>query len=225
MRALTGQQQRVLEYVSRYSQERGFPPSLREIGESLGMPYVSAVRGHLAALEKKGYIRKDAEKARSIRVLQSPSLMSRVKRTLHAVMRTDEGIMHQVVYGLVLAATDRHRFSDENIHHIQEALERMTTEHGWHFLERDIQSEYVKIVVKVWPNHSSELVVNRLRQAIREHCGHAEANGKIFSPGYAVTTDINSLAGLCQGFLSYIRGKEKPRNQTKHKRGKTCDFF
>jgi hypothetical protein len=207
MRTLTGQQQRVLEYVSGYLQDRGFPPSLREIGDSLGMPYVSAVRGHLAALEKKGYIRKEAEKARSIRILQSPSLLSRVKRRLHAVMRTDEGVMHQVVYGLVLVAAKPYHFSDESPHRIKEALGRLTTEHGWHFLEQEIQLDHVKVVVKVWPNHSPELVANRLRQAIRESCVPAEANGKFLAPGYAVTTDIDALAALCKNFLQYIGGK------------------
>ena len=53
MKPLTSRQKTVLDYVGQHSQERGYPPTLREIGEATGVSNISAVRGHIAALEKK----------------------------------------------------------------------------------------------------------------------------------------------------------------------------
>ncbi|MHC4570346.1 MAG: LexA family protein, partial [Planctomycetota bacterium] len=92
-----------MEFVVEYLSERGFPPTLREIGDGTGLSNISAVRGHVMALEKKGYIRKDPDKARSIRVLRSPSAFSKLKRQLHEFARTDEGVLHKIVYGVGLA--------------------------------------------------------------------------------------------------------------------------
>ena len=72
MRPTTERQQAILDFVQQHLADHGFPPTLREIGEALGLAHVSAVRGHLAALEKKGYIVKDPDKARSDAASQVP---------------------------------------------------------------------------------------------------------------------------------------------------------
>jgi len=64
MEPLTDQQEKVLATVEDYVARNGFPPTLREIGDALGLANVNAVRGHVSALEKKGYITKEPEKAR-----------------------------------------------------------------------------------------------------------------------------------------------------------------
>ena len=107
MRPLTPKQQAILDFVGEFSRDHGFAPSLREIGEAVGLTNVSAVRGHVAALEKKGYIAKEADKARSIRFLK-PSPFSAFKRKLHEVFRTDHGVIHRVVLALAWP-TFRHR--------------------------------------------------------------------------------------------------------------------
>ena len=66
MKELTEQQKNVLQVVVDCVKSNGFPPTLREIGDALDLPNVTAVRGHLAALEKKGYIRRRLNKHRSI---------------------------------------------------------------------------------------------------------------------------------------------------------------
>ena len=100
MKPLTNRQSSVLEFVAKYSYRRGFPPTLREIGDGTGLSNVSAVRGHIMALEKKGYITKDPDKARSIRIVHSPSALSKLKRQLHEFARTDEGVLHKIIYGV-----------------------------------------------------------------------------------------------------------------------------
>jgi repressor LexA len=66
---LTEQQQRVLDYIREHIGAKGFPPSVREIGEALGLASSSTVHGHLGRLEEKGYIRRDPTKPRALEVV------------------------------------------------------------------------------------------------------------------------------------------------------------
>lgn len=68
-RQLTGRQRQILEFIRAKIQERGYPPSVREIGEALGLRSSSTVHGHLSRLEEKGFIRRDPTKPRAIEVL------------------------------------------------------------------------------------------------------------------------------------------------------------
>jgi SOS-response transcriptional repressor LexA len=80
MKPLTHRQRTVLDFVGEYCRRQGFPPTLREIGEGIGLQNISAVRGHVTALLKKGYITKEDSKARSIRIVHSLSVFSKIKR-------------------------------------------------------------------------------------------------------------------------------------------------
>jgi repressor LexA len=68
-RELTRRQQEILDYIRSEIHRRGFPPSVREIGEAVGLSSSSTVHSHLAALEKKGFIRRDPSKPRALEVL------------------------------------------------------------------------------------------------------------------------------------------------------------
>lgn len=67
--ALTRLQQRVLDAVRSMVQSRGYPPTLRELGDELGLTSVSSVAYHLKALERKGYLRRDPKRPRALEVL------------------------------------------------------------------------------------------------------------------------------------------------------------
>ncbi len=69
MTELSTKQNEILEYIKMHIKRNGYPPSVREIGEAVGLKSTSTVYGHLNRLEKKGYIRKDATKPRAIEVL------------------------------------------------------------------------------------------------------------------------------------------------------------
>jgi repressor LexA len=66
---LTERQRQVLELVAEMVAERGYPPSVREIGEALGLASSSTVHSHLQALQRKGYLKIDPTKPRAIEVL------------------------------------------------------------------------------------------------------------------------------------------------------------
>lgn len=69
-KGLTKRQREILTYLMDSMQERGYPPSVREIGAALGLTSSSTVHSHLAALEKKGFIHRDPSKPRAIEILK-----------------------------------------------------------------------------------------------------------------------------------------------------------
>ena len=69
MEKLTKRQQDILDFIKLKVQEKGYPPSVREIGQAVGLASSSTVHGHLSRLEEKGYIRRDPTKPRAIEIL------------------------------------------------------------------------------------------------------------------------------------------------------------
>ncbi len=66
MSELTPRQRQVLEFIDEEVRSRGYPPSVREIGEAVGLSSSSTVHAHLAALQDKGYLRRDPTKPRAL---------------------------------------------------------------------------------------------------------------------------------------------------------------
>ena len=64
---LTDRQRAVLEFISSSIERRGYPPTLREIGEHMGIRSTNGVNDHLKALEKKGYLEREDLKSRALR--------------------------------------------------------------------------------------------------------------------------------------------------------------
>ncbi|MEJ7473144.1 transcriptional repressor LexA [Staphylococcus saprophyticus] len=69
MRELTKRQNEIFEYIKQTVHAKGYPPSVREIGEAVGLASSSTVHGHLSRLEEKGYIRRDPTKPRAIEIV------------------------------------------------------------------------------------------------------------------------------------------------------------
>ena len=65
---LTPRQREILHVIEKSMQERGYPPSVREIGEAVGLNSPSTVHNHLATLQKMGFLRRDPTKPRAIEV-------------------------------------------------------------------------------------------------------------------------------------------------------------
>jgi repressor LexA len=70
---ISGRQQAILEFIKNEVRDKGYPPSVREIGEAVGLASSSTVHGHLERLEKKGMIRRDPTKPRAIEILDDES--------------------------------------------------------------------------------------------------------------------------------------------------------
>jgi repressor LexA len=77
---LTPRQRQVLEFIDAEVRQRGYPPSVREIGEAVGLSSPSTVHAHLAALQDKGYLRRDPSKPRAIEVALEPTTGAAIER-------------------------------------------------------------------------------------------------------------------------------------------------
>jgi repressor LexA len=95
--ALTARQREVLEIIERHMRERGYPPSVREIGEAVGLTSPSTVHAHLAALQRRGYLRRDPTKPRAIEVRWDPNSDAAIER---------RPVRHVPLVGDVAAGTD-----------------------------------------------------------------------------------------------------------------------
>jgi repressor LexA len=71
MTKISKRQQHILDFIKDEVRKKGYPPSVREIGEAVGLASSSTVHGHLARLESKGLIRRDPTKPRAIEVLDT----------------------------------------------------------------------------------------------------------------------------------------------------------
>lgn len=69
MQGLTKRQEQTLDYIRQSIEERGYPPTLREIGEFMGIRSTNGVNDHLRALERKGYLRREDMKSRALRLV------------------------------------------------------------------------------------------------------------------------------------------------------------
>lgn len=70
---LSGKRREMLDYIARCLRERGYPPSVREIGEAVGLNSSATVHTHLAVLQREGFLERDPTKPRAIKVRYDPS--------------------------------------------------------------------------------------------------------------------------------------------------------
>lgn len=101
---LTGKRREILEFIAEHLRDRGYPPSVREIGEAVGLTSSSTVHSHLATLQRLGYLRRDPTKPRAIEVRYDPSTSVPMER---------RPVQHVPLVGDVAAGTDV--LAEENI--------------------------------------------------------------------------------------------------------------
>lgn len=104
---ITARQQQVLEFIESQMRERGFPPSVREIGSAIGLTSPSTVHSHLNTLQRLGYLRRDPTKPRAIEVRWDPNSGAVMER---------RPVRHVPLVGDVAAGTDV--LAEENVEEI-----------------------------------------------------------------------------------------------------------
>ena len=104
---ITERQQQILECIEAAMRERGYPPSVREIGEAVGLTSPSTVHSHLATLQKLGYLKRDPTKPRAIEVRWDPNSGAVMDR---------RPVRHVPLVGDVAAGTDV--LAEENVEEI-----------------------------------------------------------------------------------------------------------
>jgi repressor LexA len=87
---LTKRQQEIFDFIKRYSDKHGYPPTVRDIGKAVGLASSSTVHAHLANLEKLGALRRDPTKPRAIELFDR--VANSVVETARGVVGRDGGL-------------------------------------------------------------------------------------------------------------------------------------
>ncbi|MEK4511269.1 transcriptional repressor LexA [Paenibacillus sp. FSL K6-2524] len=103
MSKVSSRQQAILEFIRNEVRMKGYPPSVREIGEAVGLASSSTVHGHLDRLEKKGLIRRDPTKPRAIELLGQEN-SDHLGLFAHSVARVP--VIGKVTAGVPITATE-----------------------------------------------------------------------------------------------------------------------
>ncbi|WP_458122172.1 transcriptional repressor LexA [Paenibacillus sp. Z6-24] len=103
MSKISSRQQAILEFIRNEVKLKGYPPSVREIGEAVGLASSSTVHGHLDRLEKKGLIRRDPTKPRAIELLGQEETENNL---LFAQTVSRVPIIGKVTAGVPITATE-----------------------------------------------------------------------------------------------------------------------
>ncbi len=98
---LTSRQREILDLIRRTVARRGYPPSVREIGESLGLRSPSTVHSHLSTLVRAGYLRRDPSKPRAIEVVDD------FERTLERSSARDVPLVGRIAAGSPILADEQ----------------------------------------------------------------------------------------------------------------------
>ncbi len=72
--SLNKREKAILKFIEKQVNAKGYPPSVREIGKAVGLKSTATVHGYLLSLEKKGYIKKESQKGRTLKLLKGGAL-------------------------------------------------------------------------------------------------------------------------------------------------------
>ncbi len=102
---LTKRQQQILDYIRKCIEVKHYPPSVREIGQAIGLSSPSTVHAHLNALEAKGYIRRDGAKSRSMVITGSEQEQKMPASNTSATQFNEHSLVQLPLVGRVAAGT------------------------------------------------------------------------------------------------------------------------
>lgn len=84
-------QQRILDFIKSEIQQKGYPPSVREIANAVGLKSTSTVHGHLQRLEKRGLLHRDAMKPRAMEIVGDPNFVRNSTTAVPVIGRVTAG--------------------------------------------------------------------------------------------------------------------------------------
>ncbi|MCC6214573.1 MAG: transcriptional repressor LexA [Polyangiaceae bacterium] len=99
MQGLTKRQEQTLTFIRQSIEERGYPPTLREIGVFMGIRSTNGVNDHLRALERKGYLRREDMKSRALKLVEAEPAAGRGTRAA----ANDDDLLEIPILGRVAA--------------------------------------------------------------------------------------------------------------------------
>lgn len=106
MQGLTKRQEQTLDFIRHSIEDRGYPPTLREIGEHMGIRSTNGVNDHLRALERKGYLTREDMKSRALKLVEDQDAAP-------AKLNADDDLIEVRVLGRVAAGLPL--YAEENV--------------------------------------------------------------------------------------------------------------
>jgi repressor LexA len=106
MEELTERQKQILDFIVRESEARGFPPTIREIGEEMDIRSTNGVNDHLKALERKGYLLRGEQQSRSLVATKRARLVLGLGANKRDADLVEIPVLGKVAAGLPLLATE-----------------------------------------------------------------------------------------------------------------------
>jgi len=97
MQGLTKRQEQTLDFIRHSITQRGYPPTLREIGEHMGIRSTNGVNDHLRALERKGYLRREDMKSRALKLVDVGAALASSVPENDAVPESDDHLDDEMV--------------------------------------------------------------------------------------------------------------------------------
>jgi repressor LexA len=129
---LTKRQREIFDYIGKYADKMGYPPTVREIGQAVGLHSSSTVHVHLANLEKAGMLKRDPSKPRALEILVEKARSAR-DATVDAVENALPGNSGLPLLGRVSAGTGM--LAEENIEDYVEVPSVIGGQEGDYVLE------------------------------------------------------------------------------------------
>ena len=101
--SLNKREKAILKVIEKQIKTDGYPPSVREIGKAVGLKSTATVHGYLAALEKKGYIKKESQKGRTLKLLKGGALEEEKQETFDKEFYSSREMVNVPIIGKITA--------------------------------------------------------------------------------------------------------------------------
>jgi repressor LexA len=101
--ALNKREKAILKYIEKQVVLNGYPPSVREIGKAVGLKSTATVHGYIESLEKKGYVKKESQKGRTLKLLKGGNLTDGEQVSFDKPVYTNKEMVDVPVVGKITA--------------------------------------------------------------------------------------------------------------------------
>mgnify|MGYP001617212388 CR=1 FL=1 len=210
---LTKRQGDILEYIRQQIDNHQMVPSLMEIGHRFRISSPNGVRSHVLALEKKGYIKRPADKARSIQLMTpAPGLIARLVTSAKRKLWEKQNYYYYLPIFIGLSTCKGYPlFVGKYATDLEKKIRSVASNHSWEILELKIEPDRVTFGVIASPDHSVERIVRNLKNCtLTMQMKHPiYFHGKnVWASGFAASTDRRMLNELAERHRAGAAGSE-----------------